>query len=82
VTFQQVQKYENGTNALSTARLPALCRLLKITPNDLFDMAEDAGAEVPKLKSWAVDVVLELQELPPRQRHAIKSVIRSMRSPR
>ena len=80
VTFQQIQKYEKGTNAVSTTRLPALCRLLKITPNDLYGIAEDSSAEVPKLKSWAVDVALELQELPPRQRRAIEAVIRSMRN--
>jgi DNA-binding XRE family transcriptional regulator len=32
VTFQQIQKYENGTNAVASTRIPALCRLLKSRP--------------------------------------------------
>ena len=36
VTFQQIQKYEKGTNAIATARLPMLCDVLGITPNDLY----------------------------------------------
>jgi transcriptional regulator with XRE-family HTH domain len=39
VTFQQVQKYEKGTNAIATARLPAICQALNISPNDLYGVA-------------------------------------------
>jgi len=38
VTFQQVQKYERGENAIASSRIPALCRALDILPNDLFGM--------------------------------------------
>jgi transcriptional regulator with XRE-family HTH domain len=37
VSFQQIQKYENGSNAVATTRLPALCKALGISPNDLYD---------------------------------------------
>jgi transcriptional regulator with XRE-family HTH domain len=33
VTFQQIQKYERGTNAVASTRIPDLCRALEITPN-------------------------------------------------
>jgi transcriptional regulator with XRE-family HTH domain len=36
VTFQQIQKYENGTNRVSGSRMAQFCRLLKVTPNDFF----------------------------------------------
>ncbi len=36
VTFQQIQKYENGTNAIPSTRIAALCEALKIRPDDLF----------------------------------------------
>lgn len=36
ITFQQVQKYENGTNAIAACRIPYLCRALGITLDDLF----------------------------------------------
>jgi transcriptional regulator with XRE-family HTH domain len=36
VTFQQVQKYENGTNRISGSRMAQFCRLLNVAPNDFF----------------------------------------------
>ena len=33
VTFQQIQKYERGTNAVASTRIADLCRALKITPS-------------------------------------------------
>ena len=36
VTFQQIQKYETGTNAIASTRIAALCKALGIEPNDLF----------------------------------------------
>jgi len=35
VTFQQVQKYEKGTNRLSVSRMLDLCAILQTTPNDI-----------------------------------------------
>jgi transcriptional regulator with XRE-family HTH domain len=43
VTFQQVQKYEKGTNAIATARLPAICQVLSISPNDLYGSLFKSG---------------------------------------
>ena len=36
VTFQQIQKYEQGENAIASTRIAALCKALDIEPNDLF----------------------------------------------
>jgi transcriptional regulator with XRE-family HTH domain len=36
LTFQQVQKYENGTNRISGSRMAQLCQVLNVTPNDFF----------------------------------------------
>ncbi|OHV85926.1 helix-turn-helix domain-containing protein [Ensifer sp. LCM 4579] len=35
VTFQQMQKYEKGTNRVSTSALILICKTLGITPNDV-----------------------------------------------
>jgi len=42
VTFQQIQKDENGTNAMASTRIPDLCRILEISPNDLFGVSASA----------------------------------------
>src|ERR1700728_2893390 len=36
ITFQQVQKYEKGTNRISASRLEAIARILKVSPAFLF----------------------------------------------
>jgi transcriptional regulator with XRE-family HTH domain len=36
VTFQQIQKYENGINSVAAARVPAVCAALDISILDLF----------------------------------------------
>jgi transcriptional regulator with XRE-family HTH domain len=55
VTFQQVQKYEKGTNRISASRLQQLCAILKVQVSFFFEgapraldlpAASDAGAEV------------------------------------
>jgi DNA-binding Xre family transcriptional regulator len=53
VTFQQVQKYEKGTNAIATARLPMLCDVLGITPNDLYgDLFTNKRSNNPPAPHW------------------------------
>jgi len=39
VTFQQVQKYERGTNRIGASRLIRICDVLEISPEWLFDDA-------------------------------------------
>jgi transcriptional regulator with XRE-family HTH domain len=36
LTFQQVQKYEKGTNRISGSRMAQFCQVLNVTPNDFF----------------------------------------------
>ncbi len=36
VTFQQVQKYENGKNRVTAARLFEICRVLKVPIASMF----------------------------------------------
>lgn len=38
VSWQQVQKYENGSNAVAFTRIGELCKALEITANELFGM--------------------------------------------
>jgi transcriptional regulator with XRE-family HTH domain len=45
VTFQQVQKYENGTNRVGSGRLLKISDLFKVTVAALFEGAEDCQAD-------------------------------------
>jgi transcriptional regulator with XRE-family HTH domain len=48
VTFQQVQKYERGTNRIGASRLMQICAVLEVTPAWLFE-----GAPGPQPQSSA-----------------------------
>ena len=37
ITYQQVQKYENGLNRISVSRLWQICKIFDITPDFLFE---------------------------------------------
>lgn len=45
VTYQQVQKYERGTNRIGSSRLKELCGILGVQPNFFFDERELTGLE-------------------------------------
>jgi transcriptional regulator with XRE-family HTH domain len=36
VTFQQIQKYEKGTNAVASGRLRQICEVLGVAPAEMF----------------------------------------------
>jgi DNA-binding Xre family transcriptional regulator len=75
VTFQQIQKYENGGNAVASTRIPALCQTLEISPNDLFGVSARMDGELSQLDSWAMKTALKMQELSPAMRqNAVEAV--------
>jgi len=41
VTFQQIQKYERGTNRIGASRLWGFCNVFNVSPNKFFDGIED-----------------------------------------
>lgn len=48
VSFQQIQKYETGSNALSAARLWELARALNVSPLYFFDGLEETAPHKPR----------------------------------
>src|SRR3984885_11931588 len=75
VTFQQIQKYENGTNAVASTRISDLCRALEMTPNDLFGVSSKIDGDVSKLSSWAMKIALKLDDASPAMRQAIDAML-------
>ena len=41
VTFQQIQKYERGTNRIGASRLWGFCKVFNVSPDKFFDGVED-----------------------------------------
>ena len=65
VTFQQIQKYEHGTNAVASTRIADLCRALEMTPNDLFGVSSKIDSDVSKISAWTMRVALKLEDSSP-----------------
>ena len=77
VTFQQVQKYENGRNSVPTGRIRDLCKVLKISPNQLFNWGnEEMHPEL--LSAWATRMALSLDQLPPRLKTAVSKLVEDL----
>jgi transcriptional regulator with XRE-family HTH domain len=47
ITFQQIQKYEKGTNRVSASRLQEIARILDVPVTFFFDGQEGAGGAQP-----------------------------------
>ena len=75
VTFQQIQKYENGTNAVASTRISDLCRALEMTPNDLFGVSSKIDGDVSKLSAWTMKIALKLEDASPAMRQAIDAML-------
>lgn len=81
VSFQQIQKYEKGTNSLPTGRLRDVCLTLKITPNELFGWSEakEVGHDLlPSMSPWAIKLAFKADKLRPHVRGPINSLIEQM----
>ena len=56
VTFQQIQKYEKGTNGVSSIRLLQLSNYLKVPINYFFEDFPDYAANLDKSKEGHLNV--------------------------
>mgnify|MGYP001619078926 CR=1 FL=1 len=61
VTFQQLQKYEKGTNRISASRLQALARVMGVEPSFFFAGAPSSGD--PMAGTVGVSSTLDLYAL-------------------
>ena len=75
VTFQQIQKYEHGTNAVASTRVADLCRALEMTPDDLFGVSSKIDSDVSKISAWTMRVALKLEDSSPAMRQAIDAML-------
>ena len=73
VSFQQIQKYENGKNRLSGSRLIKAVKALKLSPGQLLGANDEgkADGEFDALAEPAVNIMVrEMKKLPLHQRRA------------
>ena len=84
VSFQQVQKYENGVNRVSFSRLVQIARALDCRVTDLMgvlDVPNDASAEMDILSRirtpGALELLTEFERLSPDARASLLVFLRA-----
>jgi transcriptional regulator with XRE-family HTH domain len=80
ITFQQVQKYEGGSNRISAGRLAAIARLLGVTAAELFADVADPAAAPPLVEREreALELLRHFRELPPGLRPVVTAHVRAL----
>jgi transcriptional regulator with XRE-family HTH domain len=64
VTFQQIQKYEKGTNAVAPGRLRQMCEILGVAPAEMFgDQPEIDGEPIPEMTRWSYRTLIALNKI-------------------
>ena len=86
VSFQQIQKYENGTNRISFSRLVQIARALRCRVTDLTDVfdgpdretAEDLDLLTRMRTPGALELLYAYERLTPEARSALVNLLRSL----
>lgn len=87
VSFQQIQKYENGANRISFSRLVQISRALRCRVTDLmdvFDGADDHDATedlnlLTRMRApGALDLLAAYERLPPEIRSSLVHLVRTL----
>lgn len=79
ITFQQIQKYENGTNRMAASRLHEAAKALEVTVGDLMPKTGDDGMALPALDTDQVRAAAIMAEIPAARRASALSALRLFR---
>ena len=63
ISFQQVQKYEKGTNRIGSSRLWDMCNILDVPVSFFFDGFNDTSLEDEKISRRALQLAKELDRI-------------------
>jgi transcriptional regulator with XRE-family HTH domain len=86
VSFQQIQKYENGANRISFSRLVQIARALRCRVVDLMDVLDTPDRELSgdldlltRMRTpGALDLLSAYERLPPDARSSLVSFMRAL----
>lgn len=89
VSFQQIQKYENGANRISFSRLVQIARALQCRVVELMDVLDEAGSELSgdldilaRMRTpGALDLLSAYERMGPEARSSLVSLLRAVTPP-
>ena len=83
ITFQQIQKYENGTNRISASKLYELSQILKTPIQFFFENYQKSTQPIEKsseLTTKELHLIKNFRQLNPAQQQALTSLISKLTS--
>lgn len=78
ITFQQIQKYEKGTNRVASSRLVTFARVLGTTPHALLGWADEGTGSLDIVDSGSERGIMELMRLATQLDSADVSILRDI----
>ena len=86
VSFQQIQKYENGANRISFSRLVQIARALRCRVVDLMDVLDTSGVEIggdidllSRIRTpGALELLTAFERLPQEARASLVNLLRTL----
>lgn len=79
ITFQQVQKYERGSNSMSARRLFEVAQLLQISPMYFYSCGDDTYPPADTLSTQAIHLVQDYVSIPSgKVRNSIAAFVREV----
>ena len=80
VTFQQIQKYERGSNRVSASMLYRASQALQVPVSGFFEGLNGDREALPQqpFDRLSVAMLAELEELPHEVRDALKALVRAL----
>ncbi|MFN3583296.1 helix-turn-helix domain-containing protein [Phenylobacterium sp.] len=86
VSFQQIQKYENGANRISFSRLVQIARALRCRVTDLMDVFDGPDKEttqdldlLTRLRTpGALELLAAYERMPPEARSTLVSLLKTL----
>jgi transcriptional regulator with XRE-family HTH domain len=86
VSFQQIQKYENGANRISFSRLVQIARALKCRVVDLMDVLDGPDREttgdldlLTRMRTpGAIELLAAYEQMPPEARTSLVGLLRAV----
>ena len=88
VSFQQIQKYENGANRISFSRLVQIARALRCRVVDLMDVLDTQGSDggdvdlLSRMRTpGALEMLAAFERLPQEARASLVNLLRVLTEP-
>lgn len=78
ITFQQIQKYEKGTNRVGASRLKQIAGALGTTPSAFFDDDAPGAVAAVTFDAATLEIARLVQMMPAGQRQSVRNIVRAI----